>query len=143
MYYTVTKDFETFSKTKILLNLVIMLLMLQYLIMKTLFYDNKNETYLPEAKKTLHILFSDNLYDWDVPVSEAISWSWVEGPTITKINEEWVVYFNQYKKGSFGAISSSNLQKWKDISKKLNFLMERVMAAFLKFQSILSKIEDL
>ncbi len=145
MYYTVTKDFETFSKTKIFVEP-------GYNVIDATISNNensyfmiiKNETYLPEAKKTLHILFSDNLYDWDVPVSEAISWSWVEGPTITKINEEWVVYFDQYKKGSFGAISSSNLQKWEDISEKIKFPHgTRHGSIFKVSKSILSKIEDL
>ena len=145
MYYTVTKDFETFSKTKIFVEP-------GYNVIDATISNNensyfmiiKNETYLPEAKKTLHILFSDNLYDWDVPVSEAISWNWVEGPTITKINEEWVVYFDQYKKGSFGAISSSNLQKWEDISEKIKFPHgTRHGSIFKVSKSILSKIEDL
>ena len=81
----------------------------------------KDETLLPEAKKSLHILFSDNLYDWDVPISDAISGNWVEGPTITTVNNDWIVYFDQYRKQSFGAIRSSDLLNWKDISNSILF----------------------
>ena len=66
----------------------------------------KDETLLPEAKKSLHLLFSDNLYDWNVPFSDAISWSWVEGPAVTKLGNDRVVYFDQYRKGKFGALKS-------------------------------------
>lgn len=120
MYFTTTKDFIHFSETKIFLEPgfnVIDATISNY--DSSYFMVIKDETYLPEAKKTLHILFSDNLYDWDVTISDAISWSWVEGPTITKINDDWVIYFDQYKKGSFGAITSSNLLKWEDISEEI------------------------
>ena len=75
----------------------------------------------PEAKKSLHILFSDNLYDWNVPFSDAISWSWVEGPAVTKLGDDWVVYFDQYRKGKFGAIKSKDLENWEDISDFISF----------------------
>ena len=79
-----------------------------------------------------------------MPISEAISWNWVEGPTITKINNNWVVYFDQYKKGSFGAIISSNHQKWEDISEKINLPNGiRHGSIFKVSKSILSKIKEL
>jgi len=81
----------------------------------------KDETLVPEAKKSLHLLLSDNLYDWNVPFSDAISWSWVEGPTVTKIGDEWVIYFDQYRKGSFGALKSRDLVNWEDISDSISF----------------------
>ena len=81
----------------------------------------KNETLLPEPKKSLHVLFSDNLYDWNVPISEAISGKWVEGPTVTKFKNNWIVYFDQYRKQSYGAIRSSDLSSWEDISRDISF----------------------
>ena len=145
MYFTTTKDFVNFSETKIFLEPgfnVIDATISNY--GSSYFMIIKDETYLPEAKKTLHILFSDNLYDWDVPISDAISWNWVEGPTITKINDNWVVYFDQYKKESFGAITSSNLVKWEDISEKINLPNGiRHGTVFKVSKSILSKIKEL
>ena len=81
----------------------------------------KDETLLPEAKKSLHILFSGNLYDWNVPFSDAISWSWVEGPAVTKLGDDWLVYFDQYRKGKFGALKSNELENWEDISNAISF----------------------
>ena len=145
MYFTTTKDFINFSETKIFLEPgfnVIDATITNY--GSSYFMIIKDETYLPEAKKTLHILLSDNLYDWDVPISDAISWSWVEGPTITKINDDWVIYFDQYKKGSFGAITSSNLLKWEDISEEIKLPNGiRHGTIFKVSKSVISKIKEL
>lgn len=145
MYFTTTKDFVNFSETKIFIEPgfnVIDATISNY--GGSYFMIIKDETYLPEAKKTLHILFSDNLYDWDVPISDPISWSWVEGPTITKLNDNWVVYFDQYKKGSFGAITSSDLGEWEDISEKIKLPNGiRHGTIFKVSKSVLSKIIEL
>jgi beta-xylosidase len=122
MYYTTTKDFENFSETKLFVEPGFNVI--DATITKNgneYFMIIKDETLVPEAKKSLHILFSDNLYDWNVPFSHAISWSWVEGPTVTKIGDEWVIYFDQYRKGSFGALKSRDLVKWEDISDSISF----------------------
>jgi sucrose-6-phosphate hydrolase SacC (GH32 family) len=122
MYYTTTKDFKAFSETKIFVEPGFNVI--DATISKNgsrYFMIVKDETLLPEAKKSLHILFSDNLYDWDVPISDAISGNWVEGPTITTVNNDWIVYFDQYRKQSFGAIRSSDLLNWKDISNSILF----------------------
>ena len=122
MYYTTTKDFKFFSETKIFVEPGFNVI--DATISKNgdkYFMIIKDETLIPEAKKSLHILFSDNLYDWDVPVSDAISGNWVEGPTIAKHENHWIVYFDQYRKQTFGAIRSNNLQNWDDISKDVSF----------------------
>ena len=122
MYYTTTKDFENFSETKLFVEPGFNVI--DATIAKNeneYFMIIKDETLIPEAKKSLHILFSDNLYDWNVPFSDAISWSWVEGPAVTKLGDDWVVYFDQYRKGEFGALKSKNLENWEDISNAISF----------------------
>ena len=122
IYYTTTKDFKVFSETKIFVEPGFNII--DATISKSdnqFFMIIKNETLLPEPKKSLHILFSDNLYDWNVPISEAISGKWVEGPTVTKFKNNWIVYFDQYRKQSYGAIRSSDLSSWEDISRDISF----------------------
>lgn len=122
MYYTTTKDFENFSETKLFVEPGFNVI--DATITKNgneYFMIIKDETLVPEAKKSLHLLLSDNLYDWNVPFSDAISWSWVEGPTVTRIGDEWVIYFDQYRKGSFGALKSRDLVNWEDISDSISF----------------------
>lgn len=122
IYYTTTKDFEEFAETEIfiepgfnVIDATIARNESQY------FMIIKDETLLPEAQKTLHVLESDNLYNWNVSISEAISNHWVEGPTITKIGDEWMVYFDQYREHKFGAVKSKDLKSWSDISDQIEF----------------------
>jgi sucrose-6-phosphate hydrolase SacC (GH32 family) len=121
MYYTTTKDFKEFADTRLFLDPGF------NVIDATITADGdhyvmiiKDETKFPEAQKNLHVLTSDDLYDWDVPVSESISSHWVEGPTITKVGADWVVYFDRYREHSFGALSSKNFVDWEDISEKID-----------------------
>jgi len=44
-----------------------------------------------------------------------------KGPTAIRINGKWIVYFDKYKNHSYGAVSSSDLKNWKDISREVNF----------------------
>ena len=122
MYYTTTIDFDIFSETKLFVEPGFNVI--DATIAKNeneYFMIIKDETLLPEAKKSLHILFSGNLYDWNVPFSDAISWSWVEGPAVTKLGDDWLVYFDQYRKGKFGALKSNDLENWEDISNAISF----------------------
>ena len=122
IYYTTTKDFEDFAETEIfvepgfnVIDATIARNESQY------FMIIKDETLLPEAQKTLHVLESDNPYNWNVSISDAISNHWVEGPTITKIGEEWIVYFDQYREHKFGAVKSKDLKTWDNISDQIEF----------------------
>ena len=122
IYFTTTKDFKTFSETKLFLepgfNVIDATIAKEE---NQYFMIIKDETLEPQAKKSLHILFSENLYDWNVPISEAISDSWVEGPTITKIENKWVVYFDRYRDHTFGAITSDDLLRWQSSSDAISF----------------------
>lgn len=122
IYYTTTKDFEEFTATEIFVEPGF------NVIDATIARNNskyfmiiKDETLLPEAQKTLHVLESDNPYNWNVSISEAISNHWVEGPTITKIGDEWMVYFDQYRAHKFGAVKSKDLKNWDNISDQIEF----------------------
>ncbi|NCX10907.1 MAG: glycosyl hydrolase [Proteobacteria bacterium] len=145
IYYTTTKDFEVFKETKIFVepgfNVIDATISQNG---SDYFMIIKDETLLPEAKKNLKILFSKDLYNWDVTISEPISKSWVEGPTITKIEDDWVVYFDQYKEQKFGAIKSKNLNSWEDISNEVVFPEGIRHGTVFKVQkSILSRLLSL
>ncbi|HDY65321.1 MAG TPA: hypothetical protein ENH84_03690, partial [Phycisphaerae bacterium] len=122
MYYVTTKDFETFSATK-------------------LFYDRgfnvidativtnggryvmflKDETRNP-PQKNIRIAFSDKAEGPYSTASKPITGDyWAEGPSAIKIGEDWVVYFDKYRKHRYGAVMSKDLTNWRDISDKVSF----------------------
>ena len=122
IYYTTTKDFEEFTATEIFVEPGFNVIDATIARNKSKYFMIiKDETLLPEAQKTLHVLESDNPYNWNVSISEAISNHWVEGPTITKIGDEWMVYFDQYRAHKFGAVKSKDLKNWDDISDQIEF----------------------
>ena len=122
MYYTTTKDFVDFTETK-------------------LFYDKgftvidshiqkdgdryimflKNEVNHDTLHKDIHIATSKTLLGNYSEPSKAITPHWTEGPTSIKINGEWVVYFDMYEDHRMGAVKSSDLENWTDITDKIDF----------------------
>ncbi len=121
IYFTTTKDFESFSDTKLLfdpgfnvIDAVIKKLDSIYIMFV------KDETRYP-PQKNIRITKSDKLTEAYSIVGEKITVDWVEGPTVTKIGEEWVVYYDEYTRHKMGAVKSSDLEKWEDISNLISF----------------------
>ncbi len=122
MYFVTTADFEEFSETKLLydqgfnvIDAVITTHQDEYIMFL------KNETKVPEAEKNIRIARSKNLTEGYGPASDPITINWVEGPTVTKIDDQWVVYFDMYTKHRMGAVASSDLENWGDISDQIHF----------------------
>ena len=125
MYFVSTEDFVTYSET-------------------ALFYDPgfnvidafiakdgdryamvvKDETKAPVAAKNFHLAFSDNAAGPYGPASESISPSglWVEGPTMMKVEDSWIIYFDAYTSGYMGAlVSDDDMETWNNISGQVSF----------------------
>ena len=121
IYYTTTKDFKKFSKTKLLyepgFNVI------DASIVKT---DNgftmylKDETKVP-VQKNLKIATSKKLEGPYTKASEPITGNyWAEGPTAIEINKEWIVYFDKYTQKKYGAVKQTS-KGWEDISEQVSF----------------------
>lgn len=123
IYYTLTKDFKIFTQAKLLYNNGFSV------IDATIQHDGnqyimflKDETLKPVAQKNLHTATSNNLTGGYSNPSASITGNyWAEGPTAIKIGNEWVVYFDKYTQGKYGAVSSTDLKTWTDISDKVHF----------------------
>jgi len=121
MYCTTTKDFKTYTPTR-------------------LFYEGgfnvidstiarhgdryvmilKDETRYPPAKN-LRIATSEKVTG---PWSKASTpcspkGMWVEGPTCLKVGDQWHVYFDAYRKHRYGAMRTRDFKTWEDISDQL------------------------
>lgn len=122
MYYTTTKNFTTFNDTKILYDKgfsVIDATIVKEGTQYTMFL--KNETLLPEPEKNIWIATSNQLTSGYSQASDPISPNWVEGPTVIKIEDKWIVYYDMYRKHIMGAVASYDLRNWINISDSLNF----------------------
>ena len=122
LYYVTTPDFKNFSETKLLydpgfncIDAVIARVKDQYVMVF------KDETLLPKPQKNLHLAFSSDASGPYQKTREAISRSWVEGPTLIKVKNKFLVYFDQYRDQKMGAIQSEDLMHWEDISDRVVF----------------------
>ncbi|TKC61429.1 glycosyl hydrolase [Pedobacter hiemivivus] len=120
MYFVTTKDFKTYSETKLLYDPGF------NVIDASIVKDNsrfvmflKDETREP-AQKNLKIAFSHQLTGPYSAASAPITGNyWAEGPTVLKKGNDWLVYFDKYRDHKYGAILSSDLKNWKDVSDQI------------------------
>lgn len=121
IYYTTTKDFKKFSKTKLLyepgFNVIDATILNQD---KGYVMFLKDETKVP-VQKNLKVAYSDNLTGPYTKASAPITGNyWAEGPTAIKIDNNWVVYFDKYTQKKYGAVKQTETG-WEDISDKVSF----------------------
>ncbi len=121
MYYVFTKDFKTFTKPEILYDK-------GFTVIDATIKQNgkryimflKDETKTPTPEKNLKIATSKFINKkYSVPSAPVTGNYWAEGPTVLKIGNEWIVYFDKYREHKYGAATSTDLKQWKDISEKI------------------------
>jgi Glycosyl hydrolases family 43 len=121
MYYTTTKDFKTFSKTKLLydkgfnvIDATIIPNGKKYVMLL------KDETRNP-AQKNIRIATSKKLTGgFSTPSAPVTGNYWAEGPTVLKKEGKWIVYFDKYRDHKYGAVQSTDLKNWTDISDQVS-----------------------
>ena len=120
IYYQTTKDFKTYSETKLLYEPG------YNVIDATIVPDGKrfvmffkDETRNP-VQKNIKIAYANHLTGPYTKAEGPITGNyWAEGPTTLKIGKQWNVYFDRYMEGRYGALTSTDLKNWTDISDKL------------------------
>ena len=121
IYCTTTKDFRSYTKTRLFYNPGFNVIDSTI----TRFDDKyimitKDETRHPPTKN-LHLSTSDNVTGpWESP-SEPFTprGLWVEGPTVLKTGNVWYVYYDCYRKKQYGAIKTRDFEEWIDVSDQL------------------------
>jgi hypothetical protein len=81
----------------------------------------KNETRWPEPEKNIRIATGKHLLGPYSAASEQVTGNWVEGPTVTQTNQRWMVCFDRYRGHQMGAILSTDMENWGDISDQISF----------------------
>jgi hypothetical protein len=123
MYYVLTKVFKKFSRTRLLYDqgfnvidaTINVLGKNQYLMFL------KDETLKPEPEKNIRIATSNTFNKGYSTASAPITGKyWAEGPTVERIGDKWVVLFDKYRDHTYGAVESTDLINWTDISEKIS-----------------------
>ena len=122
IYYVTTKDFKKWSETKLLYDPGFNVIDASIVWNGTEFVMFlKNETRAPE-EKNIRVAYSKKITGpWSSPSAPITGNYWAEGPTAMRIGKEWIVYFDKYRNHKYGAVSSTDLIHWQDISNKVRF----------------------
>ncbi len=118
MYATTTKDFKTFSRTKLWFNPTFSAIDATILKKDKRFYMFiKNENPNP-PEKNIRITSTKNLSKgFPTDVSPPITGKyWAEGPTPLQIGKYVYVYFDKYRDHRYGVIRSKDMKTWEDVS---------------------------
>ena len=123
LYYVTTKDFKKYTTAKLLydkgfnvIDATIKKAGKKYCMFL------KDETLKPTPQKNIRVAMSDrHTGGFGKPSLPITGKYWAEGPSAIKLGNKWIVYFDKYTEGKYGAVVSTNLVNWKDISDEISF----------------------
>lgn len=121
-YYVTTKDFKTFSETKLFFEPGFSVIDGAILAKDETYYlFVKNENSAP-AEKNIRVTSNTKPFDFPSEVSSAITGDfWAEGPAPLQVGEYVYVYFDKYRDGKYGAVRSQDMKNWEDVSDFVSF----------------------
>ena len=122
IYCTFTRDFKTYTPTTLLydpgfncIDATIVPAGGRWIMMI------KDETKVPVARKNIRIAWADRLEGPWGPAGEAISPEWVEGPTLFRSADFWILLYDAYTRHRYEGLRSRDLASWEPITTGFNF----------------------
>jgi alpha-L-fucosidase len=119
MYYTTTRDFKTFTPTKLFLEPDFSVI--DATIVK---YGDRYVLILKDNTRPVHklrVAFSDSpLGPWR-DVSETFTPEFTEGPTVLKVGDDWLIYFDAYRAEYYGAVKTRDFKTYADVTDRVSF----------------------
>jgi hypothetical protein len=115
MYYTATKDFKTFSETKLFLDPGFSVI--DAVIVKRAAKDYvlvlKDNT---RPERNIKVAFADNpLGPW-TNISKPFSDKFTEGPSVVKLKDDWLIYFDSYQKKIYEAVATMDFVQFENVT---------------------------
>ena len=119
LYYTTTKDFKTFTPTKLFLDPGFSVIDAEIvkrgkgdyiLVMK----DNTR------LNRDIKVGFSNNALGPYNNISAPVTPLFSEGPTVAHIGNNWLIYYDAYRDKKFGAVYTSDFNTFTDVSNKIS-----------------------
>jgi hypothetical protein len=143
IYCVTTKDFETYSKTKMFFNPTFSAIDADILEKADTFYMFvKNENPNPPEKNIRITKSTHVMGPYPTEVSAPITGNyWAEGPAALQVGDYVYVYFDKYRNHKYGAVRSKDMVNWEDVSDQIIFPAGvRHGAAFKVSKSIFDKL---
>jgi hypothetical protein len=119
MYYTTTKDFKTFSPTRLFLDP-------GFSVIDAVIVKRGKKDYVLVLKdntrpnRNLRVSFSEGPLGPYTDISPAFTRMYTEGPTVLRTGKEWLIYFEAYREKAFGAVKTSDFKSFTDVSGEIS-----------------------
>ena len=119
MYVTTTKDFKTFSKTRLFLDPGFSVI--DAVIVKRAASDYvlvlKDNT---RPERNIKVAFSNSVLGPYTHVSGPFSGNFTEGPSVIKSGDGWLIYYDAYQKKTYDAMFTKDFKTFTDVSKDVS-----------------------
>jgi hypothetical protein len=115
LYVTTTADFKSFSPAKLFFDP-------GFSVIDAVIVKRKINDYVLVLKdntrmeRDIKLAFAAHAMGPYANVSKALSENFTEGPSVVKIRNEWLVYYDSYRKKIYGAASTMDFKTFTDIS---------------------------
>ena len=118
LYWVKTSDFESYSEPELAFdpgyNCIDGTLIRMNERIAMIFKDER-----PDHKR-LHLTTTDAIgKPWQPAGMPILERDWVEGPTVLRVGQRWLMFFDCYKAGHYAAASSSDGLHWQECTDKL------------------------
>jgi predicted GH43/DUF377 family glycosyl hydrolase len=119
MYYVTTKDFKTFSDTKLYYNP-------GFSVIDCVIVKKSKKDYVLVLKdntrpmRNIKVAFGKSPLGPFGKISEPLTEYLSEGPTVVKIDKNWLLYYDNYGSKNYKALSTSDFVHFDDVSSKIS-----------------------
>lgn len=117
MYFTTTKDFKTFSDTKLFLDPGFSVI--DAVIVKRAANDYvlvlKDNT---RPERDIKVAFADNPIGPWKNISKPFTDNFTEGPSVVKLGDEWLIYYDSYRKKIYETSATKDFIHFENATKK-------------------------
>ncbi|RCR69956.1 glycoside hydrolase family 43 protein [Larkinella punicea] len=118
MYYTTTKDFQTFAPTQLFLDP-------KFSVIDAVIVKRKPADYVLVLKdntrpeRNLKVAFGKEATGPYTDVSTPFTKKFTEGPSVAKVGDDWLIYFDSYQDKNYGAVKTRDFKTFTDVSAQI------------------------
>lgn len=115
MYYTITKDFELFDKTQLFLDP-------GFSVIDAVIVKRAEKDYVLVLKdntrkeRDIKVAFSETPVGPWKNVSKAFTDTFTEGPSVVKLKNEWLIYYDSYRKKIYEASATKDFVHFENVT---------------------------
>lgn len=119
MYITTTTDFKTFSPTRLFLDP-------GFSVIDAVIVKRASKDYVLVLKdntrpnRNMKVAFADKAEGPYKNVSASFTPSFTEGPSVVKVKNSWLIYFDAYQKKTYDAVSTKDFISFTDLSQQIS-----------------------